>query len=484
MPRISLFSISRFLWALTLVCLPITSFRYMPFMGSGTMVRPLSIYPLALLLVVIAIRLWRKEIQRPWPASLTVLSLFVLAALASTAIGATFAPIELRGSDYTDRALRALLTLPIGISFFLAAAWMNQRPEDMRFTVRWLLVGLAAHLVWGIIQFFGLNFGFRRALVQFQELFSVRGLVKNKRISGFAFEPSWLAAQLSMLYLPWLMGLVIEKAGIRLPQGSFWEKMKYWLEPILLVVSLAILVMTYSRSGLFVVVVAGLVTLLFSGGPLFGVIRTWWVDDFRSAPWLRFGLAGLLAAVVLGGGFLLADKGYIASFWESDASDLWDYLVDVSLGPRMAYAVAATQAFDINPFTGVGLGASGFHIYGNLPDDVLINVPEISRALSPASTQFPNPKNLYMRLLVETGMLGTVLFVLFWLNLFADALELRSRPGREPRALAAMAIFTLVAVALQAASQDSFAMPELWLNLGVLAGISGFYRKTASKEIA
>ena len=40
--------LSRILWGATLLTLPVTSFRWFPFLGEGTFVRPLSLYPLAL----------------------------------------------------------------------------------------------------------------------------------------------------------------------------------------------------------------------------------------------------------------------------------------------------------------------------------------------------------------------------------------------------------------------------------------------------
>ncbi len=73
--------------------------------GAGTFVRSLALYPLTLLLVVLLLRWLRGEIRLPRLGSFTVLTAFVLAAIASTALGATFAPIELRGVDYADRAI-------------------------------------------------------------------------------------------------------------------------------------------------------------------------------------------------------------------------------------------------------------------------------------------------------------------------------------------------------------------------------------------
>src|SRR5258707_1837018 len=108
--KFSLNSIARLLWALVLVTLPVTSFRYVPFMGEGTYVRPLALYPLTLLWPVLLIRLKQGRIVRPWHGTLTILLAFVLAVLASTSLGATLSPLELRGVEYSGRAIRALLT--------------------------------------------------------------------------------------------------------------------------------------------------------------------------------------------------------------------------------------------------------------------------------------------------------------------------------------------------------------------------------------
>jgi O-antigen ligase len=488
MPKFSLLTLSRLLWALVLVTLPVTSFRYLPFMGAGTTVRPLALYPLVLLLPVLLLRLRRGEIPRPWPGALTVLLAFLLAAIAATALGATFAPVELRGVDFFDRALRAGITLVIGLSFFVAAIWMNQTEQEVKFSVKWLLVGLAAHLLWGAVQFVGLNTGHRQLLLKIQQLFSVRGLVKNKRISGFAYEPSWLAGQIAALYLPWLVAGLL--AGFRTLAGHpspVVHRLRSLIEPLLLVAALIALLMTYSRSGLAVAVLAGLVTFVLAGGEM---VRSFW-------GWVRAGfdrqrwngkmaalqaagsrvLLAVLTVVVLGAaGLFLADKGYIATFFKSDKTDLFAYAVDVYLGPRLAYATSAMTAFQEHPLTGVGLGASGFWIYPHMPDWVLSGVPEISEQLSPLSNLYPNPKNLYVRLLTETGLIGFVLFLAFYLTLLAEALSLLRGPAAA-RWLGAAGIFALTAVLLQGVSQDSFAMPEMWVNLGLLAGAAGGFLK-------
>jgi len=44
-------------------------------------------------------------------------------------------------------------------------------------------------------------------------------------------------------------------------------------------------------------------------------------------------------------------------------------------------------------------------------------------------------------------------------------------------------LFSVMAVALQGVSQDSFAMPEMWINLGMLAGMTAFALESGNKSI-
>jgi len=269
-----------------------------------------------------------------------------------------------------------------------------------------------------------------------------------------------------------------------------------WLEPLLLLGALAGVLLTYSRSGLLVVAAAGAFTFVVAGretlSAFWGWVRAGFDRHTVPAPlrerWSgrlaaiqaagsRIVLALLVLAILAGASAFLADKGYIAAFFQSQKEDLFSYAVDVHLGSRLAYSVAALETFQQSPWMGVGLGASGFSMYSHMPDWVLAGEPEIAQQLSPDSRLYPNPKNLYVRLLAETGLVGFMLFIAFYLALFAEALGLLRESGTAARWLATAALFALVAVVLQGFSQDSFAMPEMWLNLGMLAGAAGYWTK-------
>ena len=485
MHKLSFDSLARILWASVLVTLPVTSFRYLPFMGSGTVVRPLALYPLGLLMLILLYQIWTNRITHPWNRALTILLVFTLTALISTAIGALLSPIEMRGQSYFDRSLRAWITFLIGLSFFISTVWMNRTEDDIKFSLKWLFVGLVLHIIWGAVQAVGLRIGLRGELNKIQTLFSTRGLVKNKRVSGLAYEPSWLAAQLATLYIPWLFASLVARYHL--------SRFK-WMELILLISGLGILLLTFSRSGLVILAGGALVTYVAAGSETMKNLREWYQAGFRfgqgKSRWgmiqsavSRIGATLVLIGAVIGVGYFLADKGYIAALWNSSAESLWDFAVDVYLGPRLAYVTAALQTFQLYPLSGVGLGASGFYMYQNMPDWSLTGIPEIARQLSPSSSLYPNPKNLYVRLLAETGLPGFILYFSFLFTSLAYAWKNLKQSAVFYRFIGAAGLFSVIAVAIQGISQDSFAMAEMWINLGLLAGVTSYALESKDKII-
>jgi O-antigen ligase len=469
MKKFSLENLPRLLWALAMLALPVTSFRWFPGVGESTLVRPLALYPLALLLPLLFILAWRKKISLPIPGAFVALGVFVLFAIFSAAVGSLLDPISLRGQTYDGRDIRALITLFIGIAFFLGAVWMNKDEADLRFTVAWIFAGLCLDLAWSGLQAaaFYTNLLDKEMVTHWQLAFSMRELVRTNRISGLAYEPAWLAGQLATIFFPFLFAAVLTK--YRVTRLS-------WLEPALLALSTLALLATYSRGGLLITLgVSGWVTLLF-GRDLLRGIWTWFIGGFRNGHFASFlfRLSIIIAfiGVVAGAFIFLGQKNFFSRMWESNAESLNEYLVDINAGARGAYTVAALGAFRESPLTGVGLGGSGFYIYQNLPDWSLTTVPEIAKQLNPSSRLYPNPKNLYARLLAETGLIGFVLYLAFQFNLLGETLSLLKRKEAWARFAAVAGVFAWLAVALYNFTQDSLATPNLWIAPGILAGLA------------
>jgi O-antigen ligase len=463
----SVVNVSRFLWGAALFTLPVTSFRYFPFLGEGTYVRPLSLYPVAFLLPLLLIQLLRGKTSFPGAGTLTPLLGFALLALTATSLGVLLDPLPLRGQEYLGRAIRAWATLVIGLSFFIAAVWMNRNEDDLRFTLKWLLAGFVVDVLWSGVQ----SLAFYTPLLEkvtvthWQRAFSMRELVKTNRVSGMAYEPAWLAGQIATVYLPWLFASLLTR--IRVTRFK-------WLEVTLLGFAVLLLLATFSRGGLLTAAVALALTFVLAGRAELRAAWNWFHSGFqRGSNWLsRFGVLVLLIGALAGAGLFLAQKGYIARLFSTNAESIEEFVIENSAGARAAYNFGALGAYEESPITGVGLGASGFYIYDHLPDWAMTTVPEIARQLSPENRLYPNPKNMYLRLLAETGLTGFILFVAFLFSVLGDSLRVLQSGTTFARYLGIAGLFSWIAVAFYNATQDSFATPNIWINFGILVGMT------------
>ena len=463
---ISLERVSRLFWGLVLLSLPVTSFRFFPFLGQHTYVRPLAFYPLVLLYLILMLGVWRKEIRLPWSNAILPLFLFLIITLFTTATGALLAPIPMRGQEYWGRALRAFITFGIGLSFFIAALWMHRDQDDLRHSLKWLYAGLALTLLWVGIQAIALHTPLltKGQVSDWQTLFSVRGFPKLKRVSGFAFEPSWLAGQIATLYLPWLVASLLMRFHVT----------KYrWLEILLLIGAIAALLLTYSRGGLIIAIAATGLTLLISGRNAISRGLRWFIRSSEIDRIYAFGVRAILLILIVsmawGGISFLAQQNYVNRLWTVEADSLADYFVKTNAGGRITYLWAAAQIFIDHPWLGTGLGSSGLYLYQYFPDWALFNNPEIARHLSPTSNLFPNSKNLYLRLLAETGIFGFAIFGSFLLAILS---QIGEAFRRSEKLIGIAGLSSFFAILIYYLMQDSFAMAELWINFGIVLGIA------------
>lgn len=461
--------LSRILWGAALLTLPVTSFRWFPLLGEGTLVRPLSLYPLALLLPLLLIQLWQPgQKSKYWSNVFIPLGAFVLFVLTATSFGLLLDIIPLRGQEYIGRALRALVTLVIGLIFFVCAIWMNRNENDFRFSVRWILAGLCLTIAWSGLQAvtFYTDLLDKEMVTHWQLAFSMRELVRTNRISGFAYEPAWLAGQLATIFIPFLFASVLTNFRI--------TRFK-WLEPVLLAFSMLILLATYSRGGLLTTVAASGLTLVFFGREALYSLWLWFVNGFRGRALdmlFRLGIVVAVIGVFTGAFLFLSQKNFFRRLWEIDATSLSEYIVDINAGARGAYSSGALAAYEEHPWAGVGLGASGFYIYQNLPEWSLTTLPEIARQLTPESRLFPNPKNLYVRLLAETGLIGFLLFLVFQFHILGDMLSLYTLKQPWARFAAVAGVFAWLAITFYNFTQDSLTTPNIWVVSGMMVGLS------------
>jgi O-antigen ligase len=214
-------------------------------------------------------------------------------------------------------------------------------------------------------------------------------------------------------------------------------------------------------------------------------VWNWFVSGFKNAggALLRTGMIVIVIGALTGAVFFLSRNDYVAGLFNSDADSLEEFIVDNYAGARGAYTAGALGAYEESPFFGVGLGASGFYMYDHLPDWAMTFVPEISRQLAPTSHLYPNPKNMYARLLAETGLIGFALFMIYLLSMLGDALRALQGKTIFSRYLGIAALFSWIAILIYNGTQDSFATPNIWINFGILAGMSAVAIKDKNSTI-
>ena len=130
--------------------------------------------------------------------------------------------------------------------------------------------------------------------------------------------------------------------------------------------------------------------------------------------------------------------------------------------------MAAYNVFKIFPMLGAGFGIPGYYFPVTL-SNFGTRLPEINKVVL-TQNFIPNAKNLWIRLLSETGIVGFALFASWvlthWRN--ADDLEKQSNPGLL-KAMGLVGKLIVIAMIVEGFSLDTFGLPYYWIGLGLIA---------------
>ncbi len=542
--------LTRLAWASLFLTLPVTSFPYLPDeLGGRTLVRPLAALPLLALVVFVTLpRLWRK----PLPRTFLPLMAFVLAAMLGSILAFTSDLDAYRGVSLAARFLRNLVTLGLGLAFYVTVALLHESWADIRFSLRWLLAGFGVALAWGSLQipyvvfFQGWYF---KAFTRLQGLVSSRKLFTT-RISGMTYEPKWFAEQIVFLLLPWLLAYNLKRRSL-----FTWRlRLRGWeitLENLMLPWAVGVLFFTFSRTGLFILALLAVVSFWVyrrsaharpghspAGESAAGMgrgVTAWGEDDrapseaasqnrparqggapldaaavrapvsdpasapqvidggqpgqaapapaepapplgLRPAPPLRrraLESAAIVAGVLVVLFVVGSQNAYFSRmwrYWSDGKARNRTYLQYIAFEQRFVYWTTAVRTYADQPLVGVGLGNYAFYFSENLPDQPYETQKEIMRQVTPAEgrDRLITPKNLYARLLAETGLLGVGLFTTFLLAVIGCLLYLAYSPGEEAAVFALGGALAMVVFALVIFSFDSFALPNMWVVFGLI----------------
>jgi len=470
------------IWGLLLLTIPLSSFPFVAkFTGKST-VSPMAGLSLMLLLTFWYIPYLFRGGNLPVISA--PLIFFVGVALLASALAPFQEIYPFLGRGVYDRSVRALVTLAAGVGFYLVAATAPNSDRGLRKSLQWLYLGAIFMLLWSTVQAFFVFGGYPipSKLKQLHRFFSIRDMSTN-RVTGFAYEPSWLADQLVLLYLPLWLSSVLKgytAFSFKLRGLSVELGLLFW--------GAAVLFLSLSRIGLLSLFVS-LGALGLAGG--WRLTKNWveivrrrkdgsgttekakGVDLLRVAFWMLLVLLSILIMLTIV--FLASrldpriERMFQTDFYgilKTHSQPIYTLANRLAYAERVMYWTVGLRVFSQYPMLGVGLGNTGFFFLEELPA-FGYHLPETIRIIN-GSPWFPNPKNLWVRLLAETGIVGFIIFVV-WMFVLALGAWFLIKRGKGIQVVLGMAgLLALLAQIFEGFSLDSFALPQLWIILGLM----------------
>jgi O-antigen ligase len=339
-------------------------------------------------------------------------------------------------------------------------------------------------ITWSLVQAYFVIFNhgeYPFKFEQFQRLFSSRRgdpLIQS-RVTGFAYEPSWLAHQLNLIFLPvWLAATLKGYSA----QRKLW---RISLENVLLLGGLFTLYISASRIGWlsFLLVMAS--QALVWNLQLAQRIQGWLSARLRIRPAWEKVTRTMVPAVLLvcfGAMYIALGLGMLnlgarfeprlAKILKKDpfaASSFYAFTNELAFAERTVYWGAGLEIFADHPLLGVGLGNAGFYFPEKMPAYGW-GLVEINNLFN-RWTALPNIKSLWVRIPAETGLVGFGLFLGWFYLLWQSARLGRSSADPLLQTLAWAGTFAWIAFLIEGFSVDSLALPYFWFAMALVSAV-------------
>lgn len=477
-------------WGLLVFFLPVTSFPWLSKVMGGTDVAPLS----AVFLVILVLVWFLPRIFRGGgiPQQSVPLLIFFLLALVSSLL-AFFLPIpSFKGEPLWKNELPSIITLGVGVCFYLVISlWIS---DEAKLTVFFRIVNISGGiaLAYTLIQavFVMVLHRTPEVLIQFQNMVSASHTLFIDRVNGLAFEPSWLAHQLNMFYIPIWLGLSIKKISVHK-----FRLFKISIENILLAISLIVLFLSFSRIGwlaflayfayLFLRFMDSLRQKVFhkiTNQPNKSRSTKFKKILFSIVFWFLFIL--ILQAILIFAGWVLTKldsrMGELFNIQGMLSWGLLGWTSKLGFAERVSYWIAGFGVFLKYPIFGVGLGNSGFFI----PQTMIsfsYSLTEILRVFL-SNSFLPNPKNLWVRILAETGIVGFSVFISWlWVH-WKTARSDEKSSSKLAQAVGITGQIALIGLVFEGFSLDTFALPYYWMTLGLVVAAQRIFTVKSSNS--
>jgi len=491
--------IQTILFALILIGLPLTTFPLIRRVTSS-LVAPFSAIPLALLMLVWLIPFVIRK--GTFPKEIQPLVYFALFSIVVTA-GAFFLDgFYIRDRTFFDEGFRALITLGLGLSFYITLSVYIQNKSIVKQFFLFLYIGGVLIIIWSAIEIillrtFGSTANFPGFISNFRSslVYQKSGLQYTDRLSGFAYEPSWFVLFFDLVLFPiWFSAVFQRKSLFKV------RVCRFQIEDLLLVLGLTAFIFSFPRIGLLaLVVLLGYVGIL-GVNRLYKIMLSALLKQkkvrIKRPKLVRVLLALLLilfiVTVVFGGvlAFLKVasrtDGRYQLILDQIAAANIDDLSITetgfIILARRLAfyertiYWFGGWNIFNDHPF-GVGLGNAGFYFVDNM-NSLGYESYEIRNLLFQTNVII-NTKSLWFRLLAETGLIGFALFMTWIYLLWRSSSFIQKSRDPLMKIVGLAGKFFILTFLVEGFSVDSFALPYQW----IIAGLITASRLIVQKEL-
>jgi hypothetical protein len=496
--------VGEILWAIALICLPITTFPLFSSI-SGALVAPLSILPFFILLIIWSLPLIIRRAELPRETIPLVVFIFVV--LISCAAAYYFFIPGFKGKSIPGQEFRALFTLAVGLTFYIVTTTWVKTTEKLKNSWKYITIGGIILMVWAGFQAF---FVLRHAeqypswMNMIQSWFAILSPTYSPRygrINGLTYEASWFAHQMVMFYLPlWIAASFYKTSAFK------FRIFHISAENVLLFLGLGTFFLSSPRIGL----VSFLLMIIYLFIRLNVSIHRKIVDYVAKRqlflqveppksrmPWIQVITSLIIilayALLLIGVFFFAVQRDWrltilvnqppttkeIIGLLTLDQTTLLNLSHRFIFLERMVYWLNGWNVFNQYPWLGVGLGNAGF-FFPKLAPAMGWATFEIRNVLF-YLTQLPNVKSLWFRLLAETGLVGFSVFLSWLYLLFQSSRFSQHNQYATIKTFAFAGQLALLAFIGEGFSIDSFAMPYFWMIAGLIAAIAMIYRRENSE---
>jgi O-antigen ligase len=448
--------------------LPFTSLPFASKLLGSEMVAAPSILVLLILLLLLLLNKNQKSLF----SHLQIQPLLIFGVFAFlSSILSFWLPIPIQKNfSILQNSIRGLGTLLIGISFYFVTINLIKSKNKLDQTLKVVIVSFIPLAIWSILQYvFGQMLdGYPHWMQQIQQNLTTSGGLYRDRLTGFAFEPSWLAHQMNMFYIP----LWISASFTRQSVFKKWKNF-FIVEDMFLLISIFTLIFSKSR--------VGLITFVFVLSYIFYRINHYLITKIQERyrtqtkkiltkvlPFLIIVLYIIL--LILGLFFFSQFDNRMENLFKVETyqnRNIFSIANDFVFAERILYWQTGWKIFNDYPIFGVGLENVGFFFEEKMPGFAWA-LDEPRHLMYQADYQ-GNIKNLWFRLLAETGVIGFLSFAVWLFLLFVLVKQYQKINSSVFNYWEMVGKIALISLLVEGFSIDSFAMPYYWIILGLVS---------------